>query len=388
MIPWKVVWRNLMAHKVRSFLTAGSLFIAIFLVCVLHSLVATLNAGVDASSATRLIVQSDVSLFVNLPLAYERDIEKVEGIESICKWQWFGAYYKERKNFFAQFAADEHLFDAYPEIELLEGKAEDFLNRRSSCIIGTGLAEEYGFAVGDQVPLFGTIFPRTNGEAWMFDVVGIYKSKSANLDDRTLFFPWDRLEQALEQGETTGPPGTGIYSLKLKPGADAPRIMAAVDAAFASREQRVKTTTEAEFQRQFVSMLGNIPTLMNSIGFGVLFAIFVAVLNTMLMAARERTRDVGIMKALGFTDRSVFATLLAESFLLCILGGVPGLLLAVGIAGGIRTFIGAYFPGYAVTLETQLLAVCLILGIGLLAGLFPARQASRLRVTQALRMED
>jgi putative ABC transport system permease protein len=389
MMPWSLLPRHLLARPVRSLLTLGSLAIAVFLVCFLRGVVVALGAGVEAASDQRLVVQSAVSLFVNLPRSYQPKIKAVPGVRQVCKLQWFGGYYQDPSNFFAQFAVDEQLlFDAYPELVLLAGDKTAFWGQKTACLIGRDLARDFGWQVGDTVPLVGGIFARSGQNVWDFTVAGIYESRTANFDSRTMFFHYDYLADSLESGAATGPEGVGVYILKTERGSDPTRIMASVDALFANGPQRVQTTTESEFQKQFVTMLGSIPTLLSAIGGGVLFAILLAALNTMLMAARERTRTLGVLKALGFSDRAAFSLLLGESLVLCGLGGLLGLLLFIGLAPGFNQVLSQFnFPPLVVGPQTFALALSIALGVGLIAGLAPAIRAARLEAIEALNAE-
>lgn len=388
-MPWLLLARNVFAHPVRSTLTLGSIVVAVFLVCFLRAMIGALEAGVEASSQKRLIVQSAVSLFVNLPTSYQTKIESVRGVASSCKMQWFGGYYQSPANFFAQFGVDaDRLLEAYPEIDIVEGSELDFVAQRSSCIIGEQLAADFGWQVGDSIPIVGALFPRADGSTWDFEVAGIYRALSNNVDDRTLWFHFDYLERSLETGGALGPSGVGVFVVQLADSADATPTMARIDALFANGPQRVQTTTESEFQRQFVTMLGSVPTLLASIGGGVLFAIALATLNTMLMAARERTHSIGILKALGFRHRTAFGLLMGESLLLCGLGGVLGVALALASDGPIGGFLTSYgFTAFEVDPATAALGLGLALAVGLVAGLAPAVGAARLRVVEALRSE-
>jgi putative ABC transport system permease protein len=386
LIPLRLVGGNLLKHPVRSVLTVLSLAIAVFLLCALRTLLVALDAGVRSAAVNRIIVQSSVSLFVYLPESYEAKIRLVAGVEEIVRWNWFGGFYQEPGNFFAQFATDaDRLIDVYPEIELIEGSRETFETERQACIVGRETAAKYGFEVGDTIPIVGTIFPRLDGQPWAFRLAGIYRSRKATLDENTLFFHAQYLEKSLESGASEGPSGVGIYVVKLAEGADRNEVMAAIDALFEGGPQRVQTTTEAEFQAQFVSMVGNVPLFINSIGTAVMFAIVLAVLNTMLMAAREQTRDVGVLKALGFTDGSVFGVMLLQSLCLCGLGGGAGIAAALGSESGLRSWLSSFFPNYDLTVQTVVLAVLLTLAIGLVAGITPAWRARRLNAIEALR---
>jgi putative ABC transport system permease protein len=376
---------QLLKHPIRSLLTMGSLTVALFLLCLLTSLVTTLEAGVEAADSRRLWVQSAVSLFVDLPASYQPKIAAVPGVKRTAKWQWFGGYYQDPSNFFAQFAVDpEELFALWPELKVVGGTEEAFLRRRNSCVIGKGLAEQFGWKVGDTVPLIGALFPMPDGSAWEFEVAAVYEPTKATLDNRTLFFQWEYFEQTMREieGET---PNVGVFVIEVDRGADVTSIMGEVDRLFENGPQRVQTTTEAEFNRQFVSMVGNVPRLVSFIGAGVFFAILLACVNTMLMAAREQTRDVGILKSLGFTDATLFRYYIVQSLVLCGAGGGLGILFALASKPAISAFLGRYFPGYEVKPATVALAVGVTLLVGLLAGIVPARNAGRLDPVHALR---
>ena len=386
MPPLQLVWRNLLKRKTRFVLTTLSLAIAVFLLCVLQSLVVALNAGVKAAAVNRLIVQSKVSLFVYLPQSYGPKIEQVEGVESVMRWNWFGGYYQDPSNFFAQFACDQEKLRAiYPEIEVIDGAWEDFLTDRKACLVGEATANKYGLRVGDNFPIIGALFPKTDGTTWDFRIAAIYKSTKKNVDDATLFFHYKYLEQALESGEGSGPEGVGIFVVQTAPGADNTEVMSRIDALFEQGPQAVQSTTEAEFQAQFVSMIGNVPLFVSSIGGGVMVAILLAALNTMLMAAREQTRDVGVLKALGFGDAVVGNMLLMQSLAMCLTGGLLGIALAVGSEEPMSKMLGTVFPGYEVTQGTLLTAALVVVGIGLLAGIGPALRARSMSVITALR---
>ncbi len=388
MVPLKLIWRNLTRHKLRAFLTIGSLVVAFFLLCVLRALVVSLDTGVKEASSDRLVVQSAVSLFVDLPVSYQSKIESVDGVEEIMKMTWFGGYFQEPSNMFAQFGVDpDRMETVYPEIEIIEGSMEGFMASRSACILGRATAEKYGWGLGDRVPLMGTIYPRSDGTAWNFDVAGIYDSHNASVDDSTLFFHWEYLDQSLQAGSSTGPPGVGVYTVLISDDADQLRVGADIDALFENGPQRVQSSPEAEFNAQFVSMVGNVPFFVGAIGTGVLVAILLATLNTMLMAGREQTKDVGVLKALGFGSGATFWMMLSQSLLLCGVGAGGGILLALGASDSLRGFLGTTFPGFSINSEIIQTALSLALGVALFAGLAPAVRARSLRVVDALREE-
>lgn len=389
-MPIRLLLRNLLAHPIRALLTTGSVALAVFLICLLDATARGFTAAVDLAAQNRLVVGSAVSLFVDLPLGYEQKIAAVPGVARVCKFQWFGGRYRERGGYFAQFGIDADRFrETYPEVEITQGSFEQFQQQRGACIIGRDLANQYGWKVGDNVPLVSSLFPRgrTGEDAWEFTVAAIYTAKVKSFDQMTMYFHFDYLREALEQGAASGQPGVGVFTIRLADGAEAETVMAAVDDLFANGPQRVKTTTEAEFNRQFVSMMGNVPLLLRSIGGAVLFAIFFAVLNTMLMAGRERTRDLGIMKALGFKDRTLGAMLVAEALLLSLLGAALGAAAVKLAEGPVTAVVAPMAPGFGIDMQALGEGFLIALLVGAVSGAMPALRAMRLLPVAALRQE-
>ena len=401
--PWVLARRHLRTHWARTGLTVAALVVALYLFCFLVSLVTTLHDSVKSAATNRVIVQSAVSLFVALPIDYQAKIEQVPGVAATTKFQWFGGYYQEQANFLAEFGVDhDKFFDMYDqEVEITEGPGgvtgpgarqaviDAMAADRRACVIGEGLVRDpdFGFAIGQTVPLMGTIFPKSDGSAWEFNVVGVYKPLKGNMDDRTIWFRYDYLWETLQAGGAGGPRGVGVYSVNIAPGHDPATVIADIDALFAGGPQRTMTTTEAAFQAAFVSMMGNLPFFVGTIGGAVVFAVMFSVVNTMLMSARQRTHEIGILKALGYSDGALSRLLLGESMMLTILGGGLGLLLAFVTADGLRKGFGSYLPTYTVQPGTLLIGLGITLGIGVIAGLAPAIVAGRLLPTAALRSE-
>lgn len=400
-VPWLLVRRHLRIHWVRSGLTIAMMTVAVLLFATVTSLVTTLQASVDESSDSRLVTQSAVSLFVDLPRDYEPKIRSVPGVWEVTKFQWFGGHYQKPENFFAQFAVEpEAMFRLYgADFEMRdvvgaeEGSdldaavLEQMRRERRACIVGAGLARDFGWQAGDTVPIIGDLFQRTDGAAWEFIVAGVYDSSKANFDNRSLYFRYDYLAEMLDGGLATGPRGAGLFVLGLEPGFRAEQVCADVDALFASGPQRTSTTLESALNAAFVSMMGNVPFFVATIGGAVVAAVFFSVINTMLLAARQRIQETGILKALGYADGAIGRLVIGESLTLSGIGGALGILGAIGLAGAVRTAMGKYLPTFAVAPGTLLLCAGLALGVGLVAGAVPAYTLSRLRAVEALRSE-
>lgn len=395
-----LVGRHLRAHWLRTTLTVASLVFSLFLFCFLISIITTLEDVVKHSATNRLFVQSAVSLFQDMPMEYQPKIEAVPGAEKVSKFQWVGGYFQDRNNWLAQFGVDHtKLLDMYRrEMDILgpDGVASESARQaahaaleadRRACIIGEGLARDYGWKVGDTIPLGSTFFPMNDGKAWEFNVVAIYHPLKLNFDDRQVFFRFDYLHEMIRSGRCFGSEGVGVYVVNVADGSDGGQVIADIDRLFENGPQKTRTMTEAAFQALFVSMMGNVPFFLGAIGGAVVFAVVFSVINTMLMSARQRTHEIGILKAVGYTDGAVASLLMVESVLLSLLGGGLGVLLAVGLAEPMRVELGAYFPTYAVRPETAWWGLVIAVGVGIVAGLGPAIIAARRRPVEALRSE-
>lgn len=384
----RLVWRQLWSHPIRAVLTILAVGVAMFLFSFLRSILTSLDAAVTASATNRIITASAVSLFQVLPKTYRETLQGLEGVESVCPFSWFGGIYQDASGFFAQFAVDaETILRQYPEVVLSDEQRRAFLEDRRGAIVGIGLAQKYGWSVGDTVPLLGSIYPKVDESAWEFLIRGIYRSTRANVDEQTMYFHHEYLDEVLERGDSYGPKGTGVFVVRLEDGHTGEEVASRIDAWFDGGPQRTRTQTEAAFQADFVKMLGNLPTFLGMIVGAVLFASLFGVVNTMTIAARERTRSVGILKSLGFPDVVPARLYAFEGVLLVGLGTTLGVGLALVTENAVRRVLGTQIPMYAVALDTIVEAAVIALVVALFAGGVPALQARRLRPVDALRME-
>jgi putative ABC transport system permease protein len=383
-IPWVLVPAHCRKAWLRSFLTAGSVAVAVFLFCILRTVVTSIEGTVSNVASSRLISQSAVSLFVNLPIAMYPKLRSQPGVRGVTHWTWFGGVYKDPKEFFPRFAVDPASFravygDRHPaggEYHLPKAAWEAWETERGSCIVGRATAEQYGFRLGDTIPLMGTIYP---GE-YRFVVRGIYETRNPAYDEMTLFFHWDYLHES--QG---GLGSVSTYTLDLERSGDAPAVAAAIDAEFASSANRCRTLTERAFQAQFVSMWGNYTLLLSFIGGAVIVAAFMVTLNTLLLNARERVTEVGVLKTLGFPDGAIGMLNLSEAVALCALGGAVGCGVAFVVSGPMATFMAKFVPAFQILPSTFLAAMGIASGLGLVAGAVPGFLAARIPVVRALR---
>jgi putative ABC transport system permease protein len=389
---FQLVRRNLWRHPIRTALTFAFSALALFLFVFLRSAVTTLDAAARSAATNRLAVQSSVSLYVYMPEWYRGKIEQVKGVESVDPWVWFGGTYQKPENFFAQFAVDlpTHIRQ-YPELVIDPEQMKTLLATRTGCLVGYEEAEKFGWKVGDKVPIMSSIYSLGRGQAWDFTLCAIYRSTRENLDNKTMFFHWDYLQEMRKKLREQGYDATGqdvpVFMTKVAPGFDPETVLAAIDNVFDAGPMRTRTQTEAAFQAQFASMLGNLPVLLAWIGGAILFAIFFSVLNTAGMAGRERARDAGILKALGFRDRMAAGMLLLECMLVVGLGGVVGALLGWASDAFFRDHVSDMMPGYHAESRTVLLGVGIALAIGLVGGLVPAWRLAKLRTVDVLRRD-
>jgi putative ABC transport system permease protein len=372
------ILRNALRSKRRTVLTVLSIVVSLFLFCTLRTVLTSFEASLRMSGATRLVVRRSTSLTFFLPLSYKDRLSQVPGVEKVSYSVWFGGVYIDERNFFAQFAVDpKNYLDLYPEYSITppDGR-QAFQRERTACIVGEKLAKKYGFRVGDQLTLKGTIFPGT----WDFTIRGIAHSDSPDADSNFMLFSWEYLNQRMGEFNEVG-----VYILQIRDPARAGDIARAVDATFANSPAETKTETEKAFQLGFITMLGNIQMVILSVGSAIVIAIMLVSMNTMMMAARERTREVAILKALGFTDRAVLNLVLSESLMISLLGGLLGAGLA-RLTFSLTDFTaGGFFPRFFVTDGTILRALAIALALGLVSGAIPAWNASRLKVADALR---
>lgn len=382
----KLVIRNLLRHPIRSALTALGAMVAIFLLIFLRSIVTSLDDAVDDVASDRVITYSAVSLFQALPANYGNKLKTVDGIELLSRMQWFGGYYKDPANFFAQFAIDQDVFqEMYGECKMDEASWQRWADNRKGCMVGSGLSEKYGWKIGDQVQLVGTIFPRSENRSWDFDVCGIYTTDSSTFDPNSMYFHYDYLEETYKKDQGIDQFDTGLFVMKIRDPDEMSRICTEIDETYKGGPQRTLTQPESAFQAAFISMLGDIPTFLGWIGAAVVFALSLSLINTMLIASAERIGDIGVLKALGFSDATCGSLMIAESLILSLGGGALGCALAFATTESFRKAFSTNIPRYAVRDESIILAFGVALIIGLASGIVPALRARRLHAAHALR---
>lgn len=378
----KLVFRNALRHKLRTGLTMLGIFVAILAFGLLRTVVEAWFAGAENASTTRLITRNSISLVFPLPITYGERIRQVEGVTHVSHANWFGGVYVSEKNFFPQFAVDAATYlPMYPEYLIAPENMKAFLLDRKGCVVGRKLAQQYGFKVGDVVPLRGTIFPGT----WDFVVRAIYDGADAKTDTSQFFFHWDYLNEILKKTVPRRANTVGVYIVGIDQSSRAAAVSAAIDQGFRNSLAETLTETEKAFQLGFVAMTEAIVVAIQVVSFLVIFIIMAVMANTMAMTARERLAEYATMKALGFGPARLTALIFGESFAIALAGAAAGIAATFPVADWFAHKLGTLFPVFGVSRHTVIMQLAAALLVGAVAALFPGLRAARLRIVDGLR---
>jgi putative ABC transport system permease protein len=334
-------------------------------------------AGMD-----RLVVRHKVSIMQLLPQSYKERMERIPGVVLASHNTWFGGIYQDPKNFFMQSpVVPEEFLEISPDFILSPEQKKAWMQTRTGAIVGRKTADKFHWKIGDKVPIQSSIWSQANGNrTWEFDIVGIFDGKEKGTDTTPLFFRYDYFEEARVGGKGM----VGWYTIRVKDPGQAAETAKLVDKEFENSDAETKTEPEGAFVQEWANQIGNIELMVVAILGAVFFTILLVAGNTMSQAVRERTGELGVLKAIGFTNAQVVALVLVESCLLSVLGGLLGLGLAwLLISRGDPT--GGMLPLFFFPWRDLLIGVGLSLALGVATGIFPSLQALRLRVADALR---
>lgn len=378
-----LIGKNLFRKKLRAILMLVSILIAFLIFGVLAGFERAFNAGEDVAAADRLVVVNKINFTQPLPIAYFNRVRSIEGVRQTTHFNWFGGYYQEPKNFLIVMAVEpETYMQVYDDqINIPADARQAFIRERTGALVGETMLKKWGWKVGDRVPVMSNIFTQKNGSrTWDFTIVGTFTGRKPNVDTNFMVFQY----QYFNETQNLGRDLIGWMALNTTSPSQNDRVAKAVDQMFANSFYETSTDTEKAFNKAFAAQLGNI-ALIVALVVGAAFAtILMIVGNTMVMAVRERTREIGVLKTLGFSGGRILRLVLGESVLLALLGGLPGIALAALFAAAMETSVGNFIPGFAVTPGIALTAVALMLGLGLATGLVPAINAMRLNIATAL----
>jgi len=381
-----LILKNTLRNRRRSILTISSIAVSLCILGVLMALYQALFFGEPTpAQALRLITRHRVSLTQPIPISYREKIQRIPGVRGVMAWQWFGGLYKDRRdpnNFFPRFGAEpEFFFQVYPEFQITDAEKQAFQHERTGAVISRTLANQMHFNLGDRITLVGDIFPVTLD----LKVVGIFDEPA---HAAILYFNRAYLRDALgpsspRQNEV------GAFLIQAESAADVPRIADAVDRQFDNSPFPTRTESEKAFQLSFAAFVGNLKLFIMAIFGAVTFTVLLVSGNTISMSVRERIREVGILKTLGFTPGAILSIILGESAFISLVGGALGCVLAAGICGMMRKGPGGNFMAALRTLEISPIVAVLCIGTALLIGLIssslPAWSASRTSILDSLR---
>lgn len=377
----RLILANLFRKKVRLILTIGSFAVALFLFTFLAVVKNAFSRGTELAGADRLVVINRVGLIQILPLSYDEKIRAISGVKFVTHNHWFGGVYQDEKNFFPQFAIDvENHRQVMSEFRVPDDQWNTFAKDQQGAIAGANLAKKFGWKIGDRIPLKNALYGTT--KTWEFNLDGIYHNDKPGGDESQFWLQWKYFDENVPaQIKSTA----GWYVIKLNSPDDAARVGKAIDDLFANSSSETKTETESAFQASFAKQLGNIEFLILTIGSVVFFTLLLVTGNTMAISVRERTAELAVLKAIGFSDRSVLFFVLAESLVIAIIGGLLGLGLAVLAIPVVGAALNGLLPTLVLSVPLLSLGLGFALLVGAASGLLPGLGAMRLRVVNALR---
>ena len=374
----KNCWRN----RRRTFLTIASVSISM---CLLGVMIAMYHAlylsDATPEQALRVVTRNKISLTQQMPESYKNRIKQIPGVREVMISQWFGGTYKDPKNFFARFAADaDKVFTVYQDLKIPDDQRIAFERDRTGCVIGRDLAVKYNLKIGDRMDLVGDIFP---GD-YQFTVRGIFDSPRAS---EIMYFNREYLEQTLPERRRGQ---AGVFTTLIDQPSSAGRIASAIDDEYRNASVQTKTESEQQYLLGFVSLLGNVKVFLIAISGAVMFTILLVSANTMAMSVRERVREVGVLKTLGFTDGNVLGMILGEAISISLLGGALGFLFSTILVGGVRHSPAGLFLPPIVPFQPSVAVSCIVTAciIGFVSSLVPALGAARTPIVEALRSTD
>ncbi|MFZ3138567.1 MAG: FtsX-like permease family protein [Thermodesulfovibrionales bacterium] len=378
----KLIFKNTFRHKLRTFLTVLGVTIAILAFGLLRTVISAWYAGVDASSASRLVTRNSISLIFSLPISYKEKIRQIQGVKTVSYGNWFGGIYIDEKNFFANYAVEPKSYlELYPEFVIPPDQKAAFFRDRKAAVAGIKLAKKYGWKIGDLITLKGTIFPGN----WDFLLRGIYKGRDQTVDETAFFFQWEYLNETLKQTVPGRADQAGFYMIGVTNPNMSADVAVRIDKAFKNSLAETLTETEKSFQLSFISMTEAIVIAIQLVSFVIIFIIMAVVANTMAMTARERIGEYAVFKTLGFSGFHISGLIFGESMFVTMLGAVLGIFLTFPVAKIFSQQLSTFFPVFNVATETIYMDIAASFLIALVAGVFPSWRAVNIRIADGLR---
>ncbi len=375
----KLILKNILRNKLRTLLTISSLVVSVFLIVSLATVLTEFDRGGQEASPLRLVSRHAVSLAFVLPIAHLQKIKAVPGVKDVMPFSWFGGIYIDEKNFFANFAVDAtKLRDVVPELKMSDADWQSFINDRQGAIVGRKLVTLHGFTPGQRITLKSPIY----NQSVEFIIRGVYTGS----DEKTLYFHNEYINEMLPDWAKDK---VSTFSIMANSVEDVPRVAQSVDSIFNNTDAPTKTETEREFALSFQTMMGGVKTFLYGIMAAITFSLLLVMGNTMAMTVRERTKEVGTFKAIGFQRRTIIALFVGEALTVACIGAAIGIGAAVLIFRSIDLgLIIPFFIAFVPTKETLIGAFVLSILVGLISVIYSAYRVSGLTIAEALRSTE
>ncbi|WP_417477486.1 ABC transporter permease [Maricaulis sp.] len=382
MNDFTLIRKNLFRKKMRAILLIFSIMIAFLIFGALGAFYSVWTAGTSTAADNRLVTVNRINFTVSMPYAYWGRVQGVEGVTHVSHASWFGGYYQEPANFIQTFAVDpESYLAVYPELTMPDEQRAAFINTRDCLLVGADLAGQYGWSVGDRIPLLSNIWQKQDGSSsWDFNICAIFDAEDEKVPANYAIFQYDYYNEALAFNRDN----IGWMVLTTADSSLNESVGREIDALFANSPAETETSTEAAFNEAFIAQLGNIALILLFVVGAAFLTILMIVGTTMVMAINERTKEIGVMKTLGFPAPRIFRMVLIESILLSLVGGALGLGLASLLITGAAAAMSGFLPGLAMPATVLLIGAGLALALGFITGIIPAINAQRVTIVNAL----
>ncbi len=378
-----LIRRNLTRKPLRTTLTLIAVLTAFLLFGLLRTVETALNAGSDLAAADRLVVINKVNFTQPLPISYIDRIRKVDGVRAITWADWVGAYWRDEREVIVAFAVDpESYLAVYPELKVSDEQRRRWLADRQGALIGRKLAERYGWKVGDRIPIKSQIWVRrdTGEKTWPVTIDGIFDADDPRIDTGYMLMHW----RYLNEGRSFARDSFGWAIIRTSAPDVNEQVARTIDQMFENAPFRTRTDTEAAFSKAFLEMFGDIGLIITSVVGAAMFTILMIAGTTMMLAVRERTREIAVLRTLGFRPGEVFRMVLVEAVVIAFVGGLAGMVISAGFVKGASAALGRYLPPLVISGGIWGEAVLWMLALALLTGLPPAWSAMRVKIVEGL----
>ncbi len=376
--------RNPRRNALRTALTIAGAAIAVIAFVMLRTVVSAWFTGIDNAAKDRLATRNKVSIIMSLPKKYVDTVRGVRGVTRACYANWFGGRDpRHDKEFFATIAIENECLEVFDEVVVAPAERDAYLADKKGAIVGDVLAKKLGLKVGDTITLAGTIFP---GD-WPFTVRGIYKAAKKSVDRSQFLFHWDYMNDSIPERLRDQ---IGWIQARIDQPGRAVAISQEIDRIFDEKDVQTVTMSERAANMSFLGALSAILTALDIVSAIILFIMLMILGNTIAMGVRERTREYGVLRALGFLPKHIAIFILGEALTVGVVAGAVGVALSYPLVekllgGFLEENLGAFFPYFNISPTTSVVAFALAVVLSVVSAFIPAVRASRLPVTDALR---